>query len=174
MSDAVETGEITGSIFDDDIEVDEIPDNPNHLPEDVYTCRISNAKLKLTANKDKVGLTIWYQITEGDYASSFPFTEWLWCPRRKKDEKGNPVPYTVEETRANSKLKKRYEAFGIPADEFRTTRPENLIGLYVKVKTKNRQQDDQERINVSMIMPVDGGTEGSDEGMDVFSPKDDI
>lgn len=174
MSDAVETEEITGSIFDDDIDVDEIPDNPNHLPEDVYTCRIANAVLKLTAKKDKVGLTISYQISEGDYSSSFPFTEWLWCPRKRKDENGEVIPFTVEETRANSKLKKRYESFGIGADEFKTTKPKDLIGIYVKVRTKNRTQDDNERINVVQVLPVDDDVQGSAEGMDVFSPKDDI
>lgn len=176
MSDAVETEEITGSIFDDDIDVDEIPDNPNHLPEDVYTCRVTNAVMKLTKNKDKVGLTVTYQITQGPYSSAFPFTEWLHCPRRQKDEDGNPIPFTVEETRANSRLKKRYEALGIPADEFAKTQPKDLVGLYVKVKTRNQTQDDMERINVRMVMPVDDGedVEGSDEGASVFDPKDTI
>jgi hypothetical protein len=174
MTDVTETEEITGSIFDDEIDVDEIPDNPNHLPEDVYTCRISNAVLKPTAKKDKIGLTISYQISEGDYASSFPFTEWLWCPRRQRDEAGELIPFTVEETRANSKLKKRYTAFGIGADEFKTTGPKDLIGLYVKVRTKNVTQDDNERIKVVQVLPVGDDEPGSDEGMDVFSPKDDI
>jgi len=178
MTDAVETDELTGSIFDADIDVDEIPDNPNHLPEGVYTCRISNTKLKLTANKDKVGLTIWYQISEGDYSGAFPFTEWLWCPRKQKDSNGDPIPFTVEEIRANSKLKKRYEAFGIAADEFAAIKPKDLIGLYVQVQTKNRTQKsesgDQERINVYAVSPVSDEVTGSEEGLGVFDPKDTI
>lgn len=143
------------SIFDDDIDVDAIPDNPNHLPEDTYLCRITKAVLKLTAKKDKIGLTLTYQITEGKYAVMFPFTEWLWCPRKPKDA-GPDFEWSPEEIRANSRLKKHFEAAGFGADEYRKTKPSELIGKYILVRTKNKKDsDDMERVNVAGVLSPD-------------------
>lgn len=166
MSDTTETNEITGSIFDGalDINIDEIPDNPNHLPEDVYTCRVTKAVMALTKKKDKVGLTITYQITEGPFKTSFPFSEWLQVPRSSdihtEDDK-------VEAQRMLSKIKNRYIAMGIPADEMKDVQTQDLLNRLVKVRTKNKTQDGTERINISSVMAVDG--EGSESGFDLFA-----
>jgi len=172
MTDAVETSELDDSIFGDDVDIDDIPDNPNHLPEDIYVCRISKAVMKPTNAGDKVGLTLTYQIIEGPYSSSFPFTEWLWIP---KVEKG--VELTVEEIRANSRLKNHFISAGFGADEIRGKKPRDLIGKVLKVKTRNKMDKDKnERINISNVMAAeDGHVSGSDEGLDVFSKSaDDI
>src|SRR5690349_19354591 len=107
MSDMVETEELDDNIFGGSIDIDEIPDNPNHLPEGTYTCRITKAVLKKTNAGDKVGLTLTYQIQDGEYKTMFPFTEWLWVPTSPSGDDGT---WTFEETRAQSRLKKRYEA----------------------------------------------------------------
>lgn len=168
--------ELTGSIFDDDVDLDEIPDNPNHLPADVYTCQITKAILK-KAKSGKIGLIITYQIKEGPYNSFWPFTEWLWAPRRAEmladDEKDR-----VSAMRANSTIKKRYVAFGIPADEMKKTEPKDLVGLMVRVQTFNKNEDDQdgnavERIKIRNVMSAEDYV-GSDEGMDVFANTPDI
>lgn len=166
MSDDTATEELTGSIFDDDIDVDDIPDNPNHLPEDTYICRVAKAVLKPTANKDKIGLTISYQIIEGPYRTMFPFTEWLHVPRKSEIETEEDK---VKAARNNAKLKQRYIAFGIPADEFKSTTPQDLLNREVMVKTQNKKQDGQERINVRSVEAVSEEIRGSDEGMDVFA-----
>jgi hypothetical protein len=160
------------SIFDDDIDVDEIPDNPNHLPEDTYTCRIIKADLKPTKNGDKIGLTLNYQITEGPYSTAFPITEWLWCPRKPRKEDGSvdkDYEWTPEETRANSRLKKHFLAAGYGIDEVRKTKPSELIGKYIKVRTKNKTDDSgMERVNVAGVLAVSSG-----DGLDEFAGKND-
>lgn len=167
---------IMDAIFGGNIDLDEIPDDPNYLPEDVYTCRITKAVAKATANGDKVGLTITYQITEGEYSSAFPFTEWLQIPQIPRKKDGSLTrPLTVEEKKQFSRLKNHFTAYGFGADEILSVKPDALIGRYAKVKTSNKKQDDgTTRISIRAVMSVDEGIEGSDDGMNVFtSDKDD-
>lgn len=159
--------DLDGALFDDSLEIDEIPDNPNHLPDDVYTCQVMNAELKLTANKDKVGITLKYQIVDGPYSTAFPFTEWLWVPRAKKDpETGKLIPFTVDEQRANSRLKKHFIAAGFGADEMKGKGAKDFLGKFMKVRTRNKKDNNgMDRPNVVDVMPIN---EGSEEGMDIF------
>lgn len=166
------TDEISGSIFDDDVDLDEIPDSANHLPADTYFCRVTKAILKKSERTGKIGLIISYQVSEGPYSTMFPITEWLWAPRGK-DIRSDDEKVRVDAIRANAKIKERYVAFGIPADEMKSAEPKDLIGAFVRVKTYNKDEKDQdgnqqERIKVQKVMPAEN-VPGSDEGLDVFA-----
>lgn len=156
--------DLTGAIFGDDVDIDDIPDNPNHLPAGTYLCKIVDATLKLTRSKDKVGLTIKYQISEGEYSANWPFTEWLWVPRSKPEDR------TPEETRAFSRLKGHYKAYGFGADEMKKVSAKDLLGRMVLVTTKNRNENSSdEQIQIVNVQSPDD-YEGSDEGLAEFMP----
>lgn len=154
-------------IFGDDVDIDDIPDNPNHLPEDTYICRITKAEMRPTKNNaQKIGLTITYQIDEGEYASAWPFTEWLEVVR-KKVEDCNP-----DEKKAYSRMKKHFKAWGYPADSFKGVKPADLVGKYCKVRTRNKKDKDDptiERINVTGVFLVD---DSSGESLNDFTEDD--
>lgn len=155
-------------IFGADIDIDEIPDNPNYIPDDVYLARVTKSVMKPTNAKDKVGITISYQIIEGDYSSAFPINEWLQVPQIAKGEKP-----TVDDMRMLSKIKLRVISFGFGVDELKGLKPRDYIGREVKIKTVNRKdkQSDEMRPNIHSTMPATG----SAEGMDVFGkPSEDI
>jgi hypothetical protein len=151
MTDIDEEFDANAAIFGDDVDLDEIPDDPNYIPEGVYLCSITGAVLKKTAKGDKVGMTIKYQIIAGEYDSAFPFTEWLWVPRVKPGEKPTP-----EETRARSRMMNHFLAYGFPKDEHKTIQPSHLVDRQVKVQTRNKKQDDgTSRINIVNVLSVD-------------------
>lgn len=140
-----------GSIFGDDVDMDEIPDDPNFVPEGVYLCTVTSAVLAKTSKGDKVGLTLKYQIVKGEYEFAFPFMEWLWVPKIARGAKALP-----EEVRAQSRMMKHFVAYGIPKDEHKTVKPADLVGKFVKVRTKNRKgENDTTRINIVDVISAD-------------------
>jgi len=158
--------DLEGTIFTDDVEIDEIPDNPNHLPEDTYTCQITEASMGLTNKKDKVGLTIKYQIVEGAYSTAFPFTEWIQVPVKAPGQE----EWTPEQIKMQSRIKKHYEAAGFGADEMKGIKPSMMIGRILKVTTKNKKDGDFERINIFSVSPLDDTGVSSEETSGGASP----
>jgi hypothetical protein len=160
----VDSIDFNGALFDDDLEIDEVPDNPNFLPDDVYHCKVTEAILKPTSKKDKIGITLKYQIIAGDYSIAFPFTEWLWVPRKPHKD----YEFTPEEKRANSRLKLHFAAAGYGADEMKKLGAKDFIGRELKVRTRNKPDSNgMDRPSVVAVMPVDDGDSSSDAN---FSP----
>lgn len=165
------------SFFDGVEDLDTIPDDPFGIPDNTYRVRIMEANYGPTraTEKDdipKYGITVKYQIIDGEYQTAFPFQEWLHTPG-KNDDPNDPDPKKKAEVRrSHSNLKKHFLAYGFGVDELRTIVPENgfetagnvpmLVDreVYVKVKTKLDKQD-RKQIQVQDLFSVD--SEGADE-----------
>jgi hypothetical protein len=98
--------------FFDNIDIDDVPDNPNELPNDTYKFEVTSAKLGPTKDNSKIGITFKYQIIEGPWATFFPISDWVQVP----DEK-TPRDQVV---RMLSSLKMRLLAFGFTPDQIKT------------------------------------------------------
>lgn len=89
--------------------VDDIPDDPNALPNNTYHFQVTSAELKPTKDGSKTGITFKYQIISGPWSNFFPLTDWVQVP----DEK---TPADKIE-RMLSYLKMRLLAFNFTPDE---------------------------------------------------------
>ena len=96
----------------DDVDANEIPDNPNELPNDTYKMKVISAKLAPTNAGDKTGITFKYQIIEGPWSTFFPISDWVQVPDGKmpKDER----------TRHLSNLKMRLLAWGFTLEDIQS------------------------------------------------------
>lgn len=91
------------------VNVDDIPDNPNELPNNTYKFQVTSVELKPTKDKSKTGITFKYQIIEGAWSNFFPLVDWVRVPD------ANTKPDEIE--RMLSYLKMRLLAFGFSLDE---------------------------------------------------------
>lgn len=142
----------------DDVDIDDIPDNPNVLPNNTYKFRVISAKLGPTRDESKVGITFKYQIVEGAFSTFFPLIDWIQVPdgNTKREDK----------TRMLSYLKMRLLAWGFTTDEIKAFKPgyelktvnRVFFGTTFVQKGKNGNTDN---IKVQKFDPIDGGS-GSD------------
>lgn len=95
--------------FFDSVNVDDIPDNPNELPNNTYLFQVTSAELKPTKDGSKTGITFKYQIIEGAWSTFFPLVDWVRVP--DANCKADEIP------RMLSYLKMRLLAFGFTPDE---------------------------------------------------------
>lgn len=99
--------------FFDGVDIDDVPDNPNELPNDTYKFEVISAKLGPTKDKSKTGITFKYQIIEGGWSTFFPISDWVQTPEEGKTAKDDAI-------RMLSALKMRLLAFGFESDEIQT------------------------------------------------------
>lgn len=93
----------------DSVNVDDVPDNPNELPNNTYLFEVISAVLGPTKDKSKTGITFKYQIVEGAWSSFFPIVDWVRVP---------DANCTADEIpRMLSYLKMRLLAFGFSPEE---------------------------------------------------------
>lgn len=154
------------SFFDNVDDLDTIPDDPFGLPDNTYKVRIVEAKYGPTQGtkedaNPKFGITVKYQITEGDYVTAFPFTEWLHTPG------GSDDPTSPDIRRSLSNLKKHFLAYGFGVDEIRGIKPDGeevpaLVDREVFVKVRTRPDKNQRKqIQVQDLFSID--SEDADE-----------
>jgi hypothetical protein len=145
----------TESWFDTD--VDDIPDDPNNLPNNTYHFRVISAKLAPTANKDKTGITFKYQIVEGAYSSFFPLVDWVRVPDAKvpKDERQRMLSY----------LKMRLLAFGYTPAEIQKFGPKmvnDCVNREFYGTTSSKKDGDRTNIKVVKFDPMSDNSQGID------------
>lgn len=153
-----------------DTDVNDIPDDPNHLPNDTYKMKVISAKVGETKPNPnnpnwtkKTGITFKYQIIEGSYSTFFPLNEWVRVPDGNTKED--------ETTRMLSYLKMRLLAFGFTPEEIQDFGPETLdevMGREFYGTTSIKKDGDRVNIKVVKFDPISDG-----EGMNEFSPDDD-
>lgn len=98
--------------------VDDIPDNPNELPNNTYKFRVISAQHRPTRDNSKTGITFKYQIVAGPWSTFFPLVDWVRTPEASmpKDEKQRLLSY----------LKMRLIGFGFDMDEIQKFGPSML------------------------------------------------
>ena len=96
-------------------DIDDIPDNPNELPNDTYKFQVISAELKPTKDKTKTGITFKYQIVAGAWSTFFPLVDWVQVPDANvpKDKVQRMLSY----------LKMRLLAFGFTPDQIQEFGP---------------------------------------------------
>lgn len=147
------------------VSIDEIPDNPNELPNNTYKFQITSAELKPTKDKSKTGITFKYQIIEGPWANFFPLVDWVRVPDQgtKPDEIERMLSY----------LKMRLLAFGFTPDEIQEFEPgsemQTLNRVFYGTTSARKDKDNNVQIRVVKFDPV---SEDGDSSVDF--PDDDI
>lgn len=148
--------------FFGDTDVDDVPDNPNDLPNNTYKFRVISAKYGKTNAGDKVGITFKYQIVEGAWSTFFPLNEWVRVPEKTlpKDERKRLLGY----------LKMHFLGFGFTPEEIQGLKPSMVtecVGreFYGTTSTK-RDKDGRTNIRVVKFDPIDEMAGDSDEDTD--------
>lgn len=147
------------------VDVDDVPDNPNELPNNTYKFQVTSAVLKPTNSGDKTGITFKYQIVDGSWSNFFPLVDWVRVPD------GNSKPDEVN--RMLSYIKMRLLAFGFTPDEIQEFGPE-MVDKCIKrtfYGTTSTKKDNQGNTNIK-VMKFDPIGEGSDTIIDF--PDDDM
>ncbi|MFE1914999.1 hypothetical protein [Streptomyces anandii] len=136
--------------FFDSVNVDDIPDNPNELPNNTYKFQVISAVLDKTKNGDKTGITFKYQIIEGPWSNFFPIVDWVRVPD------GNVKPDEVQ--RMLSYLKMRLLAFGFSIDEIQTFDNSSVSDCINRVfygTTFLKKADDNTQIRIQKFDSLD-------------------
>jgi hypothetical protein len=141
--------------------VDDIPDNPNELPNNTYKFQVIGAKLAHTQNKTgqsgfvpKLGITFKYQIVEGAWSNFFPITDWCQVPDENTPED--------KQERMLSYLKMRLLAFGFTPDEIQEFGPgdvEKTINRVFYGTTSMKKEKGNTQIRVQKFDPIDNGVD---------------
>jgi hypothetical protein len=148
--------------------VDDIPDNPNELPNNTYKFRVISAVLKPTQPKQvngvmqapKTGITFKYQIVEGSWANFFPLSDWVRVP----DENCKPD----EIDRMLSYLKMRLLAFGFTPDEIQDFGPgseQKCVNKEFYGTTSAKKDEKTQNINIKVVK-FDSISDGVDSMVD--------
>lgn len=145
----IELGDFEGGFFDEaGINVNEVPDDQFGFGNDFWPVRIIEVtKPKVTANADKIGMTITWAVEHSKYDGHFVSTKgmgvWVQIPvplalrdRIPFDPKNNPKDQQVL-----SNLKMIYAALGFRADEMGKINGEKLMHKICMAKIKPRQND---------------------------------
>jgi hypothetical protein len=142
------------------VDVNDVPDNPNELPNDTYRFQVTSAVLKPTGDGSKTGITFKYQIVDGAWQTFFPLTDWVRVPdsNTKQDE----IP------RMLSFLKMRLLGFGFSPEAIQDFGPEmvnDCIGkTFFGTTSARKDKDGNTNIRVSKFSPIG---EGSDTMIDM-------
>lgn len=136
---------------------DDIPDNPNELPNNTYTMQVIDAKYGPTKGGDKMGILFKHQIIEGAWQTFFPLVDWIEVPtdNTPADKVGRML----------SALKMRLLAFGLTIKEIQDFGPDQVNELIGKVfyGTTFAKKDDrtgQANIRVQTFAPVTSADDG--------------
>lgn len=126
------------------------------IPDNTYPAFVFDVKVGPTKNKDKVGMTLIYKISEGEYEDR-TVQEWKQIP-----QPADPKNMTEDEKRSLSYLKARMESLGVPAERINSVTPEDIIGTEVVITlvTKGEYQNVRKvvaKANVAAITDKFGG-----------------
>lgn len=141
-----------------DTNVDDIPDNPNELPNNTYKFQVISAKLGETANKTKTGITFKYQIVEGPWSTFFPITDWVQVPDGNvgtKEEKQRMLSYLKMRLLAWGFTTEEIQGFG-PGDEMKCIN-RTFYGTTAIRNGKDSNGNDQKQIRVQKFDPIGDG-----------------
>lgn len=136
-----------------DVNVDDIPDNPNELPNNTYKFRVISAQHRPTRDGSKSGITFKYQITEGSWSTFFPLVDWVRTPdsSMSKDEKERLLSY----------LKMRLISFGFDMGEIQQFGPSTLEKClnreFYGTTSFKKNEDNTTNIKVVKFDPVGDG-----------------
>lgn len=136
------------------VDVDDVPDNPNELPNNTYKFQVISAVLKETTQKydsagqaipTKTGITFKYQILDGSWNNFFPLVDWVRVPdaNTRKDEMDRMLSY----------IKMRLLAFGFSTDEIQQFGPE-MVDKCIKRSfygTTSMKKDNQGNTNIRVV-----------------------
>lgn len=137
----------------DGTNVDDIPDNPNELPNNTYKFRVTSAQHRPTRDNSKTGITFKYQIVEGSWSTFFPLVDWVRTPDASmpNDEKQRLLSY----------LKMRLIAFGFDMGEIQQFGPamlEKCLNREFYGTTSFKKNDDgTSNIKVVKFDPIGDG-----------------
>ncbi len=109
----------------------DVPEDPNMIPNDTYSCVISAVKIGPTQKKDKIGVTFRYKIQDGPYQGR-EISEW----KEAALMEGGEVKPSTPQTRGY--LRQRLIGLGVPPDRLDVVEPEDLIDKEVVVELVNR------------------------------------
>jgi hypothetical protein len=146
----------------DDVDVDDIPDNPNELPNSTYKFKVTSAKFAPTQAGDKRGITFKYQIVEGSWSNFFPLVDWVRVPDKgmAKDEKERMLSY----------LKMRLLGFGFAPEDIQSFGPgmvmETLNREFYGTTSAKKDKDNRTNIKVVKFDPIEDGAGIADHGID--------
>lgn len=135
--------------------VDDIPDNPNELPNNTYKFLVIGAVHRPTKDNSKTGITFKYQITEGSWSTFFPLVDWVRTPDASmpNDEKQRLLSY----------LKMRLIAFGFSMDEIQNFGPDTLEKClnrpFYGTTMCKRTEDGNTNIKVVKFDPIGDGSD---------------
>jgi len=158
------------SSFFDDVNIDDIPDNPNELPNNTYHFRITGAKLAPTKPKPgvepKMGITFKYQITKGSWSTFFPISDWVRVPdgNMTKEEKAKALSWIKMRLLAWGFTPEEIQDFGDP-DKFPV---ENCINREFYGTTSTKEENGRKNTRVMKFDPLndedqDNWADGSDD-----------
>lgn len=129
----------------DGTDVDDIPDNPNELPNNTYKFQVISAVHRPTKDNSKTGITFKYQIIEGTWSTFFPLVDWVRTPdgTMSKDEKDRVLSY----------LKMRLMAFGFEMDEIQRFGPKTLEKCLKRefFGTTSAKKNDEGQNNIKVV-----------------------
>jgi hypothetical protein len=136
--------------------IDDIPDNPNELPNNTYHFKVTDAQLKPTKDSSKTGITFRYQIIKGSWSNFFPLVDWVRVP----DDKVSPDQLQ----RLLSYLKMRLLAFGFTPEEIQEFGPDSekkCIGREFYGTTSIRKDENTGNTNVKVVKfdPIGDGAD---------------
>lgn len=149
----------------DDVDVDDIPDNPNELPNNTYLFQVIDAKVGPTKDGSKTGILFKYQIIEGPWSSFFPLADWVRVPDKntKPDEIGRILSY----------LKMRLLAWGFTVNDIKAFGPgdeQNARNCRFYGTTSAKKDGDNTNFRIVKFDPLDNGVgDGIDEFMGTSS-----
>lgn len=128
-----------------DLDFDSVPDDPFYIPDNSYLAYVTDVKTGPTKAGDKVGLTLTYTISDGEYEGR-KVTEW-----KQIVQPADPAHPTAEEAKTLSYLKARMLDLGIPANRLASITPDDLQGIKVVIGVINKGQ----YVNVNRCQVVD-------------------
>lgn len=135
------------------VDIDDVPDNPNVLPNNTYKFSITGAEVKPTKDSSKTGITFRYQIVEGAWSTFFPIIDWVRVPDAnvKPDEMSRILSY----------IKMRLLAFGFTVEEIQNFGPkmiEQCVGrsFYGTTSIKKGKDGNQDQVRVAKFDPLNG------------------
>lgn len=142
-----------------DHDVDDIPDDPNFLPNNTYKFEVVKADVGPTTQGDKTGILFRYQIREGEWSTFFPVTDWVRVPdgNTRKDEM----------ERMLSHLKMRLVGFGFSPEEIQKFGPDDIekcVGRMFYGTTFSKMKDGRPNIRVQKFAVVEEGEANIDFG----------
>jgi hypothetical protein len=141
--------------------VEDIPDDPNRLPNNTYKFRVTSAIHRPTQDNSKEGITFKYQIIQGAWSKFFPLTDWVQTPT------GNTPGDEVE--RMLSALKMRLMAFGFDMDQIQEFGPDQIekcVGREFFGTTHYSESNGRTNIRVTKFSPIDTYDGASDSEPD--------